>query len=665
MHGHELVSLASIVVLGIGSQWLAWRLHLPSILLLLLAGFAAGPLTGLVDPDKLLGDTLFPVVSVSVGIILFEGGLTLRLDEIAGVRRVIFRLISVGMIVTWIVDVFGAYVIVGMDFELAMLIGAIFVVSGPTVVVPLLNFVRPRGQVGSILKWEGILIDPVGATLAVLVFEVLLTEQIEGTATSAIITGIVRTLVVGGGIGTIAALLMIPLFRRYWVPEHLQNPVAVMFIVGAFALSNELQTEAGLLTTTVMGIILANQKAVSVSHISQFKEDLGVLLLSSLFIILAARLELESLSNISFQALIYLGLLIFVGRPLAVFLSTTGSKLTWQERVFLAWLAPRGIVAVSVASLFALELGETGYEGADQLVPLTFLIVVGTVATYGLTASRVARWLGLAQADPQGVVILGAHSWARKIAAALSNTGLPVVLLDSNWTNINRAKAMELHAEYHNVLSEGLIDELELSNKGYMLALTSNDEVNSLATLRFGEIFDKNNVYQLTLQNTDVTRKEEVMLKHSLCGRCLFDTPITHAYLSERFARGAEVAVVELSDECDYAAFREHYGKVTTVSLFRVSREGKLSIFSVDETITPQAGDTVIAIVNPVPEPFEVTKTDTDSDEAAAQDGSDDATARPPGDGASTGEAAPDRSPAPDTAPSGAPVQADMDETGD
>ncbi|MBN1565428.1 MAG: cation:proton antiporter, partial [Anaerolineae bacterium] len=385
-----LVNLASIVVLGIGAQWIAWRLQLPSILLLLLAGFIAGPVTGFLDPDHLLGETLFPVVSISVGIILFEGGLTLQRGEIEGVREVVFRLVSVGAVVTWILSTLGAYVIIGLDFDMALLVGAIFIVSGPTVVIPLLNHVRPSGKVGSILKWEGIWIDPVGATIAVLVFEVILAEQLEGNGTATILTGLLRTVMVGAAIGVPAAIFMIQVFKRYWVPEHLQNPVAIMMIVGAFALSNELQAEAGLLTTTLMGVILANQKQISVKHLSQFKEDIGVLLLSGLFIILSARIELESLSNLSARAVAFLALLIVVVRPLGVYLSTIGSTLSWQERVFMAWIAPRGIVAVAVASLFALELHEAGSANYEMLVPLTFLVVVGTVAIYGLTAQRVA-----------------------------------------------------------------------------------------------------------------------------------------------------------------------------------------------------------------------------------------------------------------------------------
>ena len=604
MGEETLFSLASIVVLGIGAQWIAWRLHLPSILLLLLAGFFAGPIAGWVDPDHLLGDILFPVVSISVGIILFEGGLTLRLNEIAGVRRVVFRLISIGMLITWAFGTLGAYLIVGLDFELSLLLGAIFVVSGPTVVVPLLNYVRPRGKTGSILKWEGILIDPVGATLAVLIFEIILAEQVEGQTLAMAVTGLLKTVLIGGAFGGLTALVMIQFFKRYWVPEHLQNPVSVMLIVAAFTASNELQAEAGLLTTTVMGVVLANQRSISVKHLSQFKEEIGVLLLSSLFVLLAARLELDSLSSLSVRAIVFLGLLILVARPLAVYISTVGSQLTWRERALLAWLAPRGIVAVSVASLFALELAEAGRPEADRLVPLTFVVVVGTVAVYGLTISRVACRLGLSQSDPQGVLIAGAHSWAQDLARALKDEGRDVLLVDTNWDHVSAAKMAGLPAIYASILSEQIMDEADLSRMGRLIALTRNDEVNSLAALRFAEIFGRANVFQLPLHKGD-HRTGIAFEQH---GRCLFGTGVTYQHLAERFEEGAVVKRVKLTEEFGYADFLKVYG-TQGVPLFSIDSSGNIVIFTTDNGETPRAGQTLIALVKPL-------QTDTPVDSA-------------------------------------------------
>ncbi len=591
-----MVSLASIIVLGIGAQWLAWRLRLPSILLLLTAGFLAGPIAGFIEPDELLGETLFPIVSISVGIILFEGGLTLRLNDIAGMRRVVFRLITIGALVTWVIVGLGAYYIVGLSGELSVLLGAIFIVTGPTVVIPLLKHVRPVARVGSILKWEGILIDPVGATVAVLVLEAMMSGRLGNGALGPMLAGVFETLAVGIVLGVIGAQFLIQVFKRYWVPEELQNPFAIMVIIGLFTLSNEVQPESGLLTTTVMGIVLANQRQISTRHLSQFKEDIGVLLLSGLFIVLAARLELEQLSNISGRALVFLALLVFVARPLSVLASTIGSPLSWRERAFIAWIAPRGIVAVSVASLFALELANREVPGAESLIPITFLMVVGTVVIYGLSAAPVANWLGLAQPQPRGVLIVGAHRWAREIAQMLQEPGREIRLVDTNWQNISTARLAGLQAVYASALSEHALDELDLSQIGNLLALTSNDEVNSLASLHFAEHFGRSRVYQLPMHQDPTGRNQLDMEQH---GRCLFQRHATFNYLEKRFDEGAILKKVKLTKEHDFSDFMATYGE-TTLPLFVTDATSELKMFTTDNGLTPRAGQSVIALVDPV-----------------------------------------------------------------
>ena len=591
-----MVSLASIIVLGIGAQWLAWRLRLPSILLLLTAGFLAGPIAGFIEPDELLGETLFPIVSISVGIILFEGGLTLRLNDIAGMRRVVFRLITIGALVTWVIVGLGAYYIVGLSGELSVLLGAIFIVTGPTVVIPLLKHVRPVARVGSILKWEGILIYPVGATVAVLVLEAMMSGRLGNGALGPMLAGVFETLAVGIVLGVIGAQFLIQVFKRYWVPEELQNPFAIMVIIGLFTLSNEVQPESGLLTTTVMGIVLANQRQISTRHLSQFKEDIGVLLLSGLFIVLAARLELEQLSNISGRALVFLALLVFVARPLSVLASTIGSPLSWRERAFIAWIAPRGIVAVSVASLFALELANREVPGAESLIPITFLMVVGTVVIYGLSAAPVANWLGLAQPQPRGVLIVGAHRWAREIAQMLQEPGREIRLVDTNWQNISTARLAGLQAVYASALSEHALDELDLSQIGNLLALTSNDEVNSLASLHFAEHFGRSRVYQLPMHQDPTGRNQLDMEQH---GRCLFQRHATFNYLEKRFDEGAILKKVKLTKEHDFSDFMATYGE-TTLPLFVTDATSELKMFTTDNGLTPRAGQSVIALVDPV-----------------------------------------------------------------
>jgi len=339
-----LVELVLILVIGVTAQWLAWRLRLPSILLLLVFGFVAGPITGLLNPDKLLGNLLFPWISVSVAIILFEGGLSLKFRELKKTGGVVRNLVLIGVPITWAVTTWSAWTILGLDFKLALLLGAILVVTGPTVIGPLLRHLRPSSRISSILKWEAIINDPLGVILAILVFEAILAGGFQ-VEPQTLLMGLLKTSVIGIALGVIAALMMVFLLKRYLIPDYLQSAVSLMMAVGVFSLSNQFQAESGLLAVTVMGILIVNQKDIDIQHIIEFKENLRVLLISSLFIILAARLDLIYLTHIEWSSWIFLAILVFVARPLAVLISTLGSGLNWKEKLFLSWMAPRGIIA--------------------------------------------------------------------------------------------------------------------------------------------------------------------------------------------------------------------------------------------------------------------------------------------------------------------------------
>ena len=595
MSEHILIELTAIIILGIGAQWLAWRIRLPSILLLLLSGFIVGPITGLLDPNRLLGELLLPMVSVSVGIILFEGGLTLNVLDLSQIRRVLINLISIGVLVTWFVAVIAGYYVVGLDLRLALLLGAILTVSGPTVVLPLLRHVRPVGQVSSILRWEGILVDPVGAMLAVIVFEAVTAKQADSSNLFVLIT-ILKTILVGGAFGWLAARCVIFLLRHHWIPDFLQNPVTLMIVVAVFTLSNVLQAESGLLTTTVMGVLLANQKTVSVKHIIEFKENLRVLLLSSLFILLAARLELSQLLAIDAREIAFLLILVFVARPLAVAASTFGSQLSLRERVFLSWVAPRGIVAAAVTSVFAIQMRDAGFAQAEQLVPITFLVIVGTVVIYGLTAGPLSRWLEVSAPHSEGFLIVGAHSWARQIAAILQSEKFPVLLCDTNRGNIAQARLAGLPTYFGNILSPDAVEEMELSGIGRMLAVTSNDEVNSLAALHFVELFGRAEVYQLPVEIQGNSNKEPV--SHHLRGRFLFAADLNYRHFARRIVAGAIIKKTPITEEFTYDDFLDLYGH-DAVPLFIIGDGGKITVATVGQTVSPKPGQTIISLVNP------------------------------------------------------------------
>ncbi|MFC1874930.1 cation:proton antiporter [Chloroflexota bacterium] len=594
MDENILLGLACIIVLGIAASWLAWRLRLPSILLLLIFGFIAGPWTGFLNPDGLFDDLLLPIVSLSVAVILFEGGLNLKFADLKKTGGVVLKLITIGVLVTWLIGAVAAYFILDLDLELAILLGAILVVTGPTVILPLLRHLRPTGQVGAVLKWEGIVIDPVGAILAVLVFQAIVAGGGQEAA-SAIAISLVKTLLFGGSIGVLGAVILVQLLKRYWIPDFLHSVVSLALVIAAFTASNYLQTDSGLLSVTVMGIALANQKSVNVRHIIEFKENLRVLIISGLFILLTARLQLSELAKIGAGSIALLAVLMLVARPAAVALSSLGSKLKLKERLFISWLAPRGIVAAAVASVFALRLTEAGYTQAELLVPLTFVVIAGTVTVYGLSASPLARWLKVAEPDPQGVLIVGGHSWARVIATTLHKEGFKVLMVDTNWANISAARMIGVSTFYGNILSQYTLDEIELGGIGRLMALTSDNEYNSLATLQLTNDLGRSAVYQLPAGGEE--QKKKAVSQH-LRGRLLFAPDATYSYLAKRFASGATTRTTELTEGFDYDAFKGYYGE-SALPLFLIDQSGKMTVFTADNPPKPKPGQKLISIIKP------------------------------------------------------------------
>ncbi len=592
-----LTQLTAIIVFGIGAQWLAWRLNLPAILLLLFAGFLAGPVmescgwTRLIDPDRLFGELLLPIVSLSVALVLFEGGLSLDLAELRAHGPVIWRLVTVGALVTWGVATLAAHGLLGMTWPLATLLGVILVVTGPTVIKPLLRHVRPADPVGPILKWEGIVIDPIGAMLAVLVFEAIPTSQTEAVET--MLVGILKTLVVGGLMGWLAARLLVAALRRFWVPDFLHNPVTLMLLAAAFTLANHLQSESGLFAATLMGILIANQRKVPVMHILEFKETLSTLLVSALFIVLAARLTTSQISALGVYSVVFVLILVVFARPVAVLLSTVGSGLSWNERGFLAWMAPRGIVAASVASVFALRLRQAGYSGAEHLVPATFAAIVGTVLIYGLSASWVGRRLGMSGGN-HGFLIVGANPLAQAIGESLLREGHPVLLVDSNPAPVRASRMSGLPVLYASILSQFVVDRLDLSGIGHLLALTANEELNSLATLRFARHFGRDHVYQLAPDTGDEGRKEKVAAE--LHGRVLFASGLTYEHLAQRLEQGSTIKRTPLTESFTFADFQNLYGE-SAVPLFVIDGTGKIQPVSTDLSLPPVPGQVVISLV--------------------------------------------------------------------
>ena len=597
MHDTILLSLTAIVVLGIAAQWLAWRVKVPPILFLLLIGIALGPIFGLLEPDELFGDLLFPIVSLAVGVILFEGSLTLRFREIQGVSATIIRMVSLGALVSWGVAATAAHWFVGLDWPIAFLFGALVVVTGPTVIAPLLRIVRPTARVSKILRWEGIIIDPIGALLAVLVFEFIVTQSQTGAGFGGVLLPFLELVILGTVLGAAGGWLLGQMLSRHVLPDYLINVTVLASVLAVFTLSNVAAEESGLLAVTVMGIWLANMRGVPLDDILHFKETLSILFISGLFILLAARIDPATLSQVGFGALLVLAAIVFVAQPLKVWLSAIGSGLSWREKTMIAWIGPRGIVAAAVSGLFALKLVDEGLEGAEVIVPLTFIVIVGTVVLASLTARPLAKALGIALPEDHGVLIVGANRVTREIAKVLNKHGFRVVIADGNYSEIRQARMDGLETYYGNPVSEAADRKLDLIGIGQMFAMSAQPEINNLAAVRYRHEFGQSNVFVLqTPQEASGTENQRITSQFNARG--LFRDGVSLGHLFRLMEAGAEIVSTRLTENFGYSDYQVHYQGRGEL-LFGIMPNGNLRPLSEDLGQRPGPGWLLIGLYEP------------------------------------------------------------------
>lgn len=592
------VQLPAILVLGVAAHVIADHLRIPSILFLLSLGIVAGPILGFLNPDELLGDLLAPVVSLAVGLILFEGALGLRFRELEGVGRPTWTLVTLGVAITWVVATLVARYIMELPLGISVLLGSILVVSGPTVVGPLLRALRPTRPVATVLEWEGIFIDPVGAMLAVIVFEAVLLGTFENP-----FANVLQFLITGVVVGAVFAAIMIPGLSRFWIPDHLRSSVTLGTVVLAFTVANLFFEESGLLATPILGLILANQPWARVRDITEFSENLRVPILSILFIVLAARLDLDAMLGLGWGVVILILALMLVARPLGVMIATFRSTLSVPERIVIGAVAPRGIVAASVSSVFAIGLVAEGVEAAEVLVPATFAVIIATVSIYGLGSPLLSKWLGVTQDEPQGLLFVGADRASRTIARAVSDAGFPVVMIAGNRGDHYQARMDELDARYANVLGEHA-EHLEFEEIGSALAMTPNDEFNTLTSSHLAEQFGPRHVFQVTM---DLERGESVAsgeekratprrnTRHR--GRWLFAPDLSHLELSRRVADGWTTKTTNLTEKFTWDDLVAQYGSETD-PLF-VINDDELYVVTPEESAPLDAGRKVIALIPP------------------------------------------------------------------
>lgn len=591
-----LLAFGGIGAAALGCQWLAWRLKLPAILFLLLTGILVGPVLGWLDPQEMFGPLLMPLVSLAVALILFEGSLTLHLSEWKEIGSVVHRLVTVGAISTWIVIAVATHVLLGFDWMLAILFGSLTLVTGPTVIVPMLRVVRPKASIANILRWEGIVIDPIGALLAVVVYSFIIASA-EGQGLKQSLFTFGGVIVCGAAFGIVGGWVLGTVIRRQWLPEYLHNLASLAAVLGIFIAANAVMHESGLLAVTLMGMWLANMKGVDVRHILHFKENLSVLLISGLFILLAARLDLNALIGLGPLVLILLLVIQLVARPLNVLLSTAGSSLSWRERALLCWIAPRGIVAAAVSAIFAIRLDAAGHEGALLLVPLTFAVIIGTVVLQSATARPLARLLNVAEPAPSGFLIVGANGPARELGKSLQQLGSRVLLTDSSWENIRAARMEGLPTYFGNPASQHADAHLDLVGLGHLLALSPSGELNTLAAMRFRHDFGHQRLFGLASgHESRRSDKHRASLEHR--GNQLGSEALTYSKLAGQMGQGAELYSTTLTDGFGWEDYRALHGNRATLMFMR-DDNGWVHVVTPETTLKPGAGWTLLALIQP------------------------------------------------------------------
>jgi len=507
-----VLELAGIIILGILAQWVAWKLKIPAILPLILIGLLVGPFAAeflsedgakwiepIWDGEKGLfaGEGLFYFVSLAISIILFEGGLTLKLSEIKNVGPVITKLITLGSLVTFFGAAVAAHYIFNLSWEISFLFSALIIVTGPTVITPILRNIPLKTDVSAVLKWEGILIDPIGALVAVLVFEFISVDA-GGEFTKTALIEFGKIVLFGSTFGFTFAHALNFLIVRKWIPHYLLNVFALASVLGVFVLSDVFAHESGLLAVVVMGMVLGNTNSGYLKELLYFKESLSVLLISILFILLSANIDMDDLLLIyNWKTAALFAIVIFVIRPLGVFLSTNKSSLKLNEKLFISWVGPRGIVAAGIASLFGTKLALKGVPGAEYITPLVFALVLATVLLNATTARFFAKIVGVFLKKSEGILFIGASKFPRLIAEYLSKNGRHVVLIDSNEINIQKAKDMGVEAFSANIYSDSLTDNIELSDIGYLMSLTGNADINKYVLNKFAKQYGENGAFRL------------------------------------------------------------------------------------------------------------------------------------------------------------------------
>lgn len=588
-----LLAVSLVGSLCIACQWLAWRFALPAIVLLSIAGLALGPVSGILRPQALFGDTLHTLVAMAVAIILFDGGLGLRFKELKEMKRAVLQMVLIGAPLGWVLAALCCHCIAGISWPVSLVFGGILVVTGPTVILPLLRQARLDARAAAVLKWEGIVNDPLGALFAVIAFEYFASPQLQhAPVTGFLVLGLKILLI--GACSFILGRLIEKAFHRGYVPEFLKQPVVLIMVLLTYALAGIVQEEGGLVAVTVLGITLANSDLPNLEEMRRFKEYLSLLLVSLVFILITATLRWQDLMLLNWQALLFIVAMLLVVRPLTVIFSTFRSGMTRQELLFVGWIAPRGVVCAAVSGLFGPQLVDMGYEDGAKMVPLAFGIVFATVLGHGFTLRPWGKRLGLISDQARGLLLVSSNLFTVALAEKLRELNLPVLIVDSNWHHLRLARQAQIPAHYGEVLSEDAEFKLGLNQFGGIITASDNPAYNMLVATHFAHEFGHEGVFRLAVEPPSENQRKELSVTlrvPPILGGLLYDD------VMDRLRQGWKIKIVRISEEHPYSLYREKMGD-NAVPLFSLMPSG--IVVHAGANVTPQeAGYSLISLVQP------------------------------------------------------------------
>lgn len=593
MEAHQVNALVLIAAVGVACQWLAWRLRLPAIVLFLIVGLVIGPVLGLLHPVNDFGPLLRPIISLAVAVILFEGGLNLHLHELREAAVAVKRLVALGVPFSFLLGAAAAHFLGGLSLPVALVFGAVMVVTGPTVIVPLLRQAHLNRRTASYLKWEGMINDPVGALLSTLVLQYFLIRAMEaqhvamGAVALALARGLIAAAVLGMGLGWLLGTAL----RRDSLPEFLKAPVVFGTVLVVYALANRATSEAGLLAVTLMGMVLGNMRLTSMDEMRRFQEHLTVLLVPSVFVLLTADLSPQIVLQFNWRSIALVVAMLLLVRPVSVWLATVGADMNWRDRLLVSWIAPRGVVASAIAGVFGPALVASGYRDGDLLLPLIFAVVFATVLAHGFSLRGLARLLRLS-VSPHGVLLVGASPWTTALARTLvSELKLEVLLVDSSWHRLRRARLAGIRVLYGELLSEQLQRSLELNEISCLLAATSNDAYNSLVCHHFASDLAASRVFQLPMSAPEDHATKAVA--RPFRGIVAFSEQAQYEELWRRQLQGWQFFKALISEGYGFDDLARDWPDETLI-VAAVHPDGSLVFHAPQNPIRPKAGDTVL-----------------------------------------------------------------------